>query len=240
MSSWIELQEWHAEHALETFPWSEWIESLTNVFPMPVHDLPRILDTCAAYDIALHAAHWDPAEPVQPVRIPRDLDDMIRSLALHHCTQRMYMARALYAHCSKYVAGVPRIVNPPTDHLDQIEAVPLSHVHALAQATLTPVPARHLYCWLTNAVQYGSTRQLRMCNKHRTHRSSGRRGRKHSSAAESREITESVLVMTRAAFDAIVALSPRYAPTFSCHVISVASGRVNLVLSSQPRAPCGV
>ena len=115
--------------------------------------------------------------------------------------------------------------------------MPQQHVRELARATLTPLPAEGLHAWLSCTVMHGSRRVYRLSNKHRSRKSSGRKGRKHSASAEAREIADKVLAATNQAFDDIVALSPRFAPRFCCHVVSVGSGRINLVLSAVPRAP---
>ena len=233
------MQDWHATHVVGAFPWEEWIEELQYVLPLPLYDITRVLDPSQAYDMALHAAHWSPDKHVQRVHIPAGLVRHITALDVHCPSQVVYMARALYSHCSRYVTGVPRVCCPPTAHLDHVEALPPHHVLALVRATLTPLPAEGLYAWLSCVIMYGSRRVHRLCNRYRSRKSSGRKGRKHSVSVEAREIADRVVAGTNQAFDAIVALSPRFAPRFCCHVVSVASGRINLVLSAVPHAPCG-
>jgi hypothetical protein len=238
MSSWIELQEWHAMHGVDAFPWQEWIGELQRVLPLPVYDITRVLDPSQVHDMAQHAAHWSPDMHVQRVHVPPCLARHIAALDLQYSSQVVYMARALYSHCSRYVTGVPLVCCPPTTHLDHVEAVPQQHVRELAHATLTPLPAEGLHAWLSCAVMHGSRRVHRLSNRHRSRKSSGRKGRKHSASAEAREIADKVLAATNQAFDDIVALSPRCAPRFCCHVVGVGSGRISLVLSAVPHAPC--
>lgn len=237
MSSWLELQEWYLEHAVDEFPWEEWIQELEHIMPMPVYSIARILDPCQAYDMAVHAVHWPCGEYLQSVNVPPMLVQHIKAIGLRYMHQVVYMARAMYSHCSRYVAGVPRVCCPPTGHLDHLEAVPLHCIVALARATLTPLPAEGLHAWLAGTVIYGCRRVYRINNVYRSRKRSGRKGRKHLASAEANEAAEKVMANVNQAFAGIVELSPRFAPLFSCYVACVAPGHISLVLSAVPRAP---
>lgn len=237
MSSWLELQEWHLKHSLLTFPWQEWIEQLQHTLPMPVYDIRRILDTCQAYDMAVYAAHWPCDKDIQQVNVPLGLVQHINALGLQHPRQVVYMARALYSHCSRYVTNVPRVCCPPTTHIDDLDAVPLLHVLALARATLTPLPASGLHAWLTDTIMHGFRHVHRVHSTYRSSKPPGRKGRKHSASTEARDVADKLLIGVNQAFAGIVALSPRFAPRFSCYVASVAPGHITLVLSAVPHIP---
>lgn len=237
MSSWLELQEWLDTHAVNTYPWPEWLTELQNVLPMPVYDVTYVLDTCAVYDMAVHAAHWSPEKYVQPVHTTRAMWAHVHALGLHSRQQCMYMVRALYSHLCKYITGVPRVVPPVTDHIALTEAVPCGHMSALARGTYTPLPAKHLSAWLMNAIVHGSRNRLRLSNTYHSRQSSGRRRRMvHSTSHLNRAMAEDVLENTHVAFQAIVALSPRFAPHFSATIVSIGSGKITLDLFSSPPA----
>lgn len=207
--------------------------------PMPIYDLRRILDASAAYDMAVHAVHWRDSSELRPVRVPRELSAALCAIGMRQHGQQMYMARALYAHCSRYTIGVIRIQDPPLDHMESIPLLPREHSDALARATRTPLPASVLMYWLDRVIRYGSTRPLTLRNRHMHRQAScGRRSRKHSPATESRAIADQVQHATEHALASIAALAPEHVPRLSCHVCMVASGYVNLVLYAQPRAPC--
>lgn len=237
MSSWLEFCCWHDTYALDRFPWSEWVKAVEPVLPMPVYDLPRILDAAAAYDMAMHALHWPGGDDLPPVYVPTRLTPLLRDIGLQHPWQHLYIVRALYAHCSRYVTALPRIVNPPTYHLDELPVVPLAHVQALATATLTPAPAANLTYWLESVLMHGLMNPLYVRTKFRTGRASARRGRKHSPELENRAVAEKAQHMTDGALAAIVALAPKHVPRLKCRVLTVGSGVLTLVLSAQPRAP---
>jgi hypothetical protein len=237
MSSWIELCSWHETHELGDFPWPDWVRAVEPFIPMPLYDLSRILDAAAVYDMAMHAMHWQGGDDLRPVNMLPGLTHMLRGIGMTHPRQRLYMARALYAHCSRYVTGVPRIVDPPTYHLDELPVVPLRHVQALATATLTPAPAANLTYWLENVLMHGILFPLHVRTKFRTGRASARRGRKHSPALENRAVAEKAQHLTDDALAAIVALAPEHVPRLKCRVLSAGSGVLTLVLSAQPRAP---
>jgi len=237
MSSWLELQEWYLKHAVHSFPWQEWIEELQHTLPIPVYDITRILDTCQAYDMAVHAAHWPCDKDIQQVNIPPKLVQHINALGLQHSRQVVYMARALYSHCSRYVTNMPLVCCPPTAHIDELDAIPRLHLLALARATLTPFPAKRLHTWLAAAIMYGCRHVHRVHSTYRSDKPPGRKGRKHSASAEARDVAEKAVAGVNQAFAGIVALSPRFAPRFGCHVTSVAPGHITLVLSAVPHVP---
>ena len=169
--------------------------------------------------------------------MPPALVRHIKSLGMQYVQQVVYMARALYSHCSLRVTGVPRVCCPPTDHIDRIQAVPLKYVFSLARATLTPLPAAGLHAWLTSVVMYGSRRVYCTHNVYPSCKTSGRKGRRHSVSTEARVVADKALTEVSQVFAGIMQLSPRFAPRFSCYVASIASGRISLVLSAVPPAP---
>ena len=154
MSSFVENCAWHAGFALGEYDWDGWIARLSDVLPMPVWDVPRILDSSAAYDMAVHARHWQGGE-MRSVNIPGGLEHHIWQLDLHG-EQVQYFARALYSHCVRYVAGMPRIRAPPTDHMDCTSVVPAAQFESLASAiSCRSDSSRHmLQCWLENVLVY--------------------------------------------------------------------------------------
>lgn len=235
MSSWIELCGWDQAHELGVFPWDEWVKAVEPFIPMPLYDLSRILDASAAYDMAMHAMHWTGGG--LSVHVQPGLAHMLRGIGLAQPQQQEYMARALYAHCSHYLTGIQRIIDPPMFHMRKWDVVPMQHVQTLAIATLTPVPAKNIIYWLESVIQHGIMFPLHVRNKFRTGRASGRRGRKHSHATENRAVAEKAQHLTDEALAAIVALAPEHVPRLKCRVVSVGSGVLILVLSAQPRAP---
>lgn len=239
MSSWLELREWHEVHDLGVFPWAEWIVYVARYIPMPIYDLSRILDASAVYDMAIHAVHWRGSSELCPVNVPNELSNALCAIGMREQKQQMYMARALYAHCARYTTGIVRIQDPPLHHMQSIPLMPQDCSDALAHATKTPLPALTLLHWLTSVIKFGSTRPLTLRNRHMNRQGScGRRSRKHSPATESRAIADHVQHATDNALASITALAPDHVPHLSCHVCTVASGYVNLVLYAQPRALC--
>lgn len=236
MSSWLQLCRWHDEFALGLYPWQSWVEHLK--LPLPAFDLTRILDASAAYDIAVHALHWQSEHEQRHVNLTPHMVRMMNAIGVRAAHQQQYMARALYAHCSRYITGMPRISDPPTDHIDCLPVVPSECLEELARATLTPWPALSIESWLERVLQQNKYKSLQLCNSFRSTRSSGRRGRKHSCAAEHKAIADRAQQMTDEALRRLTALAPLHVPLLRCHVVSVASGKINLVLSAQPRALC--
>ena len=187
--------------------------------------------------MAMHAMHWQGGAGLRQVNMPTRLTPLLRDIGLRHPWQHLYMVRAMYAHCSRYVTALPRICDPPTDHLDSIPVVPPAHVQALADATLTAAPAANITHWLENVLMCGIMSPLHVRTKFRTGRASARRGRKHSPALENRAVAEKAQHLADEALAAIVALAPEHVPRLKCRVLSVGSGVLTLVLSAQPRAP---
>lgn len=241
MSSWIEMRTWSKQHELGDFPWDEWVQALAHCIPMPVYDLPRILDATAAYDMAVHAMYWNGGSELRPVRVPYELTRHLYGLGLTRHVQQVYMARALYAHCARYTTGVPRICDPPTGHMDRIPLMPLEQFRALAKAMFLEMPALRLDHWLDNTIRLGSTRALTLRSQHGFKRAhSGRRGRKHSHDQQSRVIEAETLQSTEAALASIMALAPDDVPCLTCSVRQVTSKHITIALYVQQRAPCGV
>lgn len=235
-SSWVELCMWYDLHGLGDFPWDEWIDELE--LPMPLYSLSKILDASAAYDMAVHALHWQGGEDLRPVRLTKHMSKMMRAVGVCAPSQQMYMARALYAHCTRYVTGMPAVRNPPTNHLDFLPVVPHENLLRLASATLTPMPADSISAWLERAIVHHDCRPTKITNVYRSKRTSGRRARKHSAVAEHSAVRESTQAMADEALAAIMDLSPRHVPSLTCQVTGVSTGRVSLVLCAQQHAPC--
>ena len=236
MSSWLQLCSWHDQYALGLFPWDQWVACLT--LPMPIYDLPRILDAAAAYDMAVHALHWPGGADLTPVRLTTHMARMMQSIGVVQHAQQVYMARALYAHCARYVTGVPRICDPPTYHVDNLPTVPYENICSLAHATLTPLPAPSISAWLDRTLRGNVYTPLRLSNAFRSTRTSGRRGRKHSCALEHKAVAEQAQQLTDDALRELTALAPLHVPVLACQVIAVAAGKLTLVLTAQPRPPC--
>lgn len=234
-SSWIELRTWHACYELGKFPWDQWIQELQ--LPLPVYDLSKILDQSAVFDMAVHALHWQGGSDLRPVHVTSHMKHMMRAIDVLGPDQQVYMARALYSHCSRYMIGVPRIADPPTYHIDLLPIIPLACLERLAKATMTPYPAERITMWLERVLKYGYDKPLQLQNKYRSRRSSGRRGRKHSCAQEQKAIADNLLLMCDDALCSIKQLAPMYVPDIQCTILNVGSGTVTLALSVQQRAP---
>ena len=237
-SSWVELCGWHQTHALGDFPWREWVQDLAEHLPLPIYDLPRILHVTEAYDMAMHAVHWQGGSELRPVNVPHGLAHMMRGIGLALARQRVYMARALYAHCSRYVTGVPRICDPPRGHLGDLPVIPLPHLQKLAAATLTPAPAHNLSHWLERVLQHGIMQPLHVRSKFKSGRASRRRGRKHSPQQQNRAVADLAQYLTDTALADIMALAPAHVPRLWCHIVAVGGGTLTLALSAQPLALC--
>ena len=146
MSSFVENSAWYATFDLGVFDWSEWIATIP--LPMPVYDISRILDSAAAFDMAMHARHWTGTH-LEGLRIPDALRHHMNVIGITSLQQHQYMARALYSHCARYVTGMPRIREPPTDHMGTTAVVPPERFEALATAVMAndPCMRRTLECW---------------------------------------------------------------------------------------------
>ena len=237
-TSWLELCCWHDKYALLRFPWNEWVSALR--LPLPIYDLPRILDVSAAFDMAVHALYWRATEPLKLVRITKHMQSMMRCIDVCEPHQQMYMARALYAHCSQYVTGVPRITNPPTYHVDDLPIIPYDNLVQLAQATLTPMPALCISEWLDRTLRYGACSSLTLRSRFRTSRLCGRRGRKHAVAVECKAMIERTQHACDNALATLASLAPDHVPTITCTVSATAATALIIVLSVQQRLPCDV
>ena len=235
-TSWLELCQWHDRFALLEFPWDEWLRALE--LPLPIYDVTRILDASAVFDMAVHALHWPAAEPLNPVNMTPHMRLMMRRIDVKEPHQQVYMARALYAHCSQYVTGVPRICNPPTHHIDDLSIVPHDNLVLLAQATLTPMPATCISDWLVRTLRYGARSPLILRSRFRTTRSCGRRGRKHVVSLECKAMIEKVQHATDHAIVALTALAPQHVPQIACTVSAAAVTVLTIALSVPQRTPC--
>lgn len=230
-TSWIELYNWQNEFNFNSFAWDEWIDGLE--LPMPIYDLAKILDASAAFDMASHAFCWTNQECLQPVHFTYHMKEMMHALQLHEPHQQQYMARALYAHCSQYVLGMPVIRNPPCSHIEFLPVVPLQCLESLAAATLTPMPASRLSKWLRRVIKHRYSKPLQLQNKYQSSRSSGRRGRKHSCSLEHKQLSEKVQHTTENSFTQIQKLSPNIVPRMRCSVVSITADTISLALSVQ-------
>ena len=230
-TSWVELCTWQSRYRLDVFQWNEWIEHLE--LPLPVYDITRILDPSAAFDMALHAFCCPVEDSLLPVRYTDQMRQMMCHIDLSLSHQQAYMARALYAHCARYVVGVPRIRNPSVSHIDYLPIVPSHNLEALAQATMTPWPATRLTKWLSRVIRQKYIRPLQLQNKYRSSRTSGRRGRKHSCASEHKQLSEKIHHQAEEAFYSIQKLAPAVVPKMRCTVGNITADTVTLALSVQ-------
>ena len=231
MSSWLELQQWYTTYTLDAFPWAEWISLVQDTLPLPVYDLSKILDSSAVYDMAIHAVHWPASDNSVHVRVPLELEKALRAIDIVLPAQQMYMARALYAHCGKYTAGMLQIKDPPVNHMQHIALMPVAYTIALANATFTLLPSTQLTYWLEQTLRYGRTCTLCLRNKVQKHYARpGRRRKKYSPAAEARCIADHVQHDADTALADIHALAPAHVPLLGCTVTHTTTSYVSLVL----------
>jgi len=232
MTSFVEMAVWERSHDLGGFPWDEYIDALQSVVPMPVYDLSRILDASAVYDMARHAMYWNGYDD-HPVHIPDPFANLMRAVHLSSPEQMQYFARALCAHISNYTLDVPKIRQPPTEHMDCIPVVPFENFDALFRATMGPAG---LYNWLVDVIQHGSERSMRTRAKARIPCGTGRRKRKFCSTAAAQMIQDSVMVSIEQALESIAALGPT--PRMWCTVANSGTRNLIIVLSARQRSPC--
>ena len=236
MSSFVENSAWYATFDLDKFNWSEWVAFLP--LPLPVYDVTRILDSAAAFDMAMHARHWAGTH-LEGLRIPLTLRRHMEAIEITSLQQQQYMARALYSHCARYITGMPRIRDPPTDHMGSMAVVPPDQFEALASAVMATNASmcRTLQCWLTNVLVHGSTRATSLQVRYRSPTAlSGRRRFRQGT----KDAFDSEKVQT-AANDALGAISDHHhtLPRMRCVVNTVGPGKASIGLSVIPRAPYG-
>ena len=161
MSSFVETLKWQYEFELGVYDWRGWIEHVTDLLPLPVYDLSKILDTSAAWDIFYHGRHWpaDRAHELQPVHVPAVLAAAIAHAGIEYAHQVQYVARALYNHCARYTVTVPRVRAVATDHMLSLRVVPKAVFKSLVLAIKADAAAaRRLDCWLQNVIVGRSSR----------------------------------------------------------------------------------
>lgn len=236
MSSFVENSAWYDAFDFSAFDWREWIEHLP--LPMPIYSISRILDSAAAYDMAMHARHWTGTH-LQGLRIPVALCQHMAIIGIASPQQQQYMARALYSHCARYVTGMPRICEPPTDHLGTLAVVPPERFESLATAVMAhDQSSRHtLECWLSNVLMHDSTRHTALHVRYRTpaHHSGRRRYRQRLLDSFDAEKVQSD------ANDALAAISSYHStlPRMRCIVSPAGPGKASIGLYVHPRAPFG-
>lgn len=235
MSSFVENSAWYATFDLGVFDWSEWIATIP--LPMPVYDISRILDSAAAFDMAMHARHWTGTH-LEGLRIPDALRHHMNVIGITSLQQHQYMARALYSHCARYVTGMPRIREPPTDHMGTTAVVPPERFEALATAVMAndPCMRRTLECWLTNVLVHGSARPTAMHVRYSTPaKHSGRRRYRHSA----QDAFDAENVQT-SANEALAAISDYHStlPRMRCMVSPAGPGKASIGLYVHLRALC--
>ena len=204
---------------------------------MPIYDITRILDSAAAFDMAMHARYWT-YPGLEGLRIPAALANHLRLIDLSTVYQQQYMARALYSHCARYVTGMPRIRAPPVDHLGTTKVVPDEQFYALAAAAMAHDASmrRTLQCWLTNVLVHGSARSTALQVRYSAPAvHSGRRRLRHS--ARDGFDAEKVQAATN---EALAAISRHHhtLPRMRCIVSPAGPGKVTIGLFAHPRAPC--
>ena len=236
MSSFVENSAWYADFDLGEFDWSEWIARMP--LPMPVYDISRILDSAAAFDMAMHARHWTGTH-LEGLHIPNALRDHMNIIGITSLQQHQYMARALYSHCAQYVTGMPRIRAPPTDHVGTTAVVPPERFQALAKAVMAnnSCMRRTLECWLANVLVHGSTRPTAVQVRFNTPATqSGRRRYRQ----RSQDGFDADKVQTDAN-DALAAISSYHStlPCMRCIVSPAGPGKASIALYVHQRAPCG-
>ena len=236
MSSFVENCAWYADFDLEVFDWHEWIQTLP--LPMPIYDVTRIVDSAAAYDMAMHARHWAGTH-IGGLRIPDVLRRHMRCVGLKSLAQQQYMARALYSHCARYVTGMPRIRPPPTDHIKQTEVVPREVFQALMSALHAEdkLARRTLQCWLTNVLVYGSKRSTTLNVRYGVAAANSGRRRYRQSVSDVLDVDK-----MQAAANATLASISRYhhtLPQLRCIISLSGPGKVSIGLYAHLRAPCG-
>ena len=240
MSTFVETVPWEAEYGLHTFPWSEWIGAAAELVPMAVYDLSKILDSCAAYEMALYARHWSDDGSMNPVHVPAALRLHMACAGVTQYPQQVYFARAMYAHCARYTAGVPRIANPPTWHMANIAIVPATIFSELVQATMATTDGhrRQLMCWLENVLVHRSTRSTTL-GRGLPHVSvpSGRRRRRQSTASGLGHCIEDIVASVNRVLRSISDHAPALLPTMYA-AITTSATRMFIELNARQPALC--
>jgi hypothetical protein len=237
MSSVLENLEWHRRHAIDTFDWSEWVTLLGEVMPLPVYDLLRIVDGCAAHDIAVHARHWPKvrAGELGRVNVPAPLARMLYAVGLEHPHQIQYAARALYRQCAERTTGVPILKGVPVDHMDDVPVVPSGVLASLVTAADAAGDAKQLLCWLENVIVHGSSRPtLIRAAPTVTRQATGRRRRRAASARCEADITQS---RVNAVLREITEAAPDSVPRMWCTATGQGQSHITIVLYARQRAP---
>jgi len=239
-TSLVENAQWQVDFALGTFDWDEWVRQLADVFPMPVYDLPRILDTAAAWDIVYHARHWPAARAIEVghVRMPPALGCMLSCVGITYLHQQQYAAKAMYRHCAQYTAGTMVVGAVPTDHMDHLPVVPARMLRAICAAARLSEDSRHLACWLENVIVYGSSRQTKVHSVHLPAKQmAGRRRRRtRGTSVDLDEMQSSVNRLLAEITD----IAPSHLPHMWCTVTTSSTTRAAIVLYARQHAPSDV
>ncbi len=236
MSSVLENLNWHRMHTHCKFDWSEWTSLLGEVMPLPVYNMLRIVDGCAAHDIALHARHWpeDRALELGNVNLPVPLQNMLAAVGLTRSHQMQYAARALYRQCAERTVGVPILRNVPVDHMDNVPVVPASVLKSLADAADTE-DTKQLLCWLQNVIVYGSSRPTTIHSVFSNERQATfrRRGRTAGYKCQAENIQSCVNTV----LNEITDMAPECVPRMWCSTVNNGQSRVSTVLYARQQAP---
>ena len=237
MSSVLENLEWHRQHAIGTFDWSEWASLLGEVMPLPVYDMLRLVDGCAAHDIAVHARHWPEARALElgRVNLTAPLARMLAAVGLELEHQMQYAARALYRQCAERMVGVPILRGVPVDHMDDVPVVPASVLAALVAATDATDDAKRLRCWLENVIVHGSSRPTSISSAPTVVRQAT--GRRRRRAAGARCEADSTQSRVNAVLHEITETSPECVPRMWCTAVGHGQARISIVLYARQRAP---
>ena len=237
MASVLENLEWHRRHAIGAFDWSGWASALGEVIPLPVYDMLRIVDGCAAHDIVVHARHWpvERALELGNVNLPLPLARMLAAVGLELPHQMQYATRALYRQCAQHTVGVPILRAVPVDHMDDVPVVPSSVLASLAAAADTADDTKRLMCWLENVIVYGSLRSTTISSMPSVERQAT--GRRRGRAAGAKCQAELIQSRVNAVLHEITDTSPDCVPRMGCTAVSHGNMCISIVLYARPRAP---
>jgi len=242
MSSLVENVQWQADFDFDAFEWDEWVRQLGDVMPMAVYDLPRILDSAAAWDIMYHARHWpeDRAYELGYVRVPPGLRNMLAHVGVIAAHQQHYAARALYRHCTQYVTGSGVVRAVPIDHMDSIPVVPDHLIRSICTLAHLRENYRLVKCWMENVIKHGSSRSTTLSSAPLPGRQAAGRRRRRTCSLDTAVHPEVVQAAVNKALAAISDIAPSQLPSMWCTVSPSSTARLTIALYARQRALCDV
>lgn len=239
MSSYIETLDWCHTFTLDRFDWSAWIEEFAWLVSWPVYDMTQVVDSSAAFDIALHAKHF-PASRAKELT-GCWIGESVRSilcgagLQMHH--EQCYAFTALYKLCSTYTVGMNgcSIKRTPVDFMDNVPMLPPHIKSFIDQAWLSEDNQKQITCWLENVIKYGMRRSTTVYVRLKTCRKSF-----SQAEVDSNDLIEHISATFGTILSSVRLCSTLHIPRMSHTVMPLPPSRISIVLYVTQRTPSDV